>query len=303
MDYLLNCTADYHINGLDTLGWELTMSNSLELPESPCRTLLHHPDSYGNLLYDFLAGAMPPGSVRKVLEIGGGYGFLMRDFLLRDRGLEAVMLDISPHLLDRQRQALDFAAGEGRVRFVEENFLETDPAFPGSFDLAIMNENLGDFPTLTGIARDFFYSPYKRFDDNLLAARRSFLKYNLDIPGFYPFNMNLGAIQALEKLCASGIKYVFLSEHSCEAISGPGSAPKRIRLKGHDEYTVKFSFLEKVAGHYGYEAKRGFMADYLHVNTGFDIGFSGASREDAEAARHFLEDVYVYEYLFLSKKA
>lgn len=303
MNYVLNCTADYHKNRLDTLGWELTMCNCLEPIESPCRVLLDRPDTYGNLLFDFLAGAMPLGNVKTVLEIGGGYGCLMRDFLMRDRGLEAVMLDISPYLLQRQRKSLAFAAQENRARFVEGNFLETDPGFLASFDFAIMNENLGDFPTLTGIARDFFYSPYSRFDEHLLAARLLFLKYNLEIPEHYPFNINLGAIQALEKLCCSGLKYIFLSEHSCEATHETGAVPQKIRLKGHDEYTIKFSFLEKVAGYYGYEAKRGFMADYLNVNTSFDLDFCGAAREETEAARHFLEDIYLYEYLLLSKKA
>lgn len=303
MEYILNCTEDYHRNRLDTLGWELTMCNCLESPKSPCRMLLDRPESYGNLLYDFLAGALPLESVRRVIEIGGGYGCLMRDFLMRNSRLEAVMLDISPYLLERQRQALAFAAEENRVRFIEENFLDTGPDFLASFDLAIMNENLGDFPTLAGIARDFFYSPYSRFDDNLLAARLFFLKYNLEIPDRYPFNMNLGAIQALEKLCASGIKYIFVSEHSCEATLESGAVPKKIKLKGHDEYTVKFSFLEKIAATYGYETTRGCMADYLCVNMNFDTDYFGAAREQAEAARHFLEDIYLYEYLLLSKKA
>lgn len=303
MNYVLNCTADYHRKGLDTLGWELTMCNSLEPPNSPCRMLLERPDSYGSLLYDFLERAIPLEGVRKVLEIGGGYGFLMRDFLTRNNRLEAVMLDISPYLLETQRQALAFAAEENRARFVEQNFLQAEQGFLSSFDLAIMNENLGDFPTLAGIARDFFYSPYSRFDDNLLAARLFFLKYNLDIPDNFPFNMNLGAIQAVEKLCKSGIKYIFLSEHSCEATLESGAVPKKIRLKGHDEYTIKFSFLEKVAGFHGYETKRGFMADYLRMNANFDIDFCGAAPEEAEAARHFLEDIYLYEYLLLSKKA
>lgn len=303
MNYVLNCTADYHRMGLDSLGWELTMCNSLEPPNSPCRMLLERPDTYGNLLYDFLERAIPLEGASKVLEVGGGYGFLMRDFLMRNRRLQAVMLDISPYLLEKQRQALAFAAEENRARFVEQNFLQAEPGFLSSFDLAIMNENLGDFPTLAGIARNFFYSPYSRFDDNLLAARLFFLKYNLDIPGNFPFNMNLGAIQAVEKLCKSGIKYIFLSEHSCEATLESGAVPKKIRLKGHDEYTIKFSFLEKVAGFHGYETKRGFMADYLRMNANFDIDFCGAAPEEAEAARHFLEDIYLYEYLLLSKKA
>jgi len=303
MNYVLNCTAEYHRNRLDTLGWELTMCNSLETPDSPCRKLLDHPDSYGNLLYDFLAREIPLEDITRIVEIGGGYGYLMRDFLMRDHRFKAVMIDISPYLLERQRRSLSFAQIEHRVEFVEENFLETDPGSLASFDLAIMNENLGDFPTLAGIARDFFYTPCSRFDEHLLAARLLFLKYNLEIPERYPFNINLGAIQALEKLCCSGIKYIFLSEHSCEATLETGAVPQKIRLKGHDEYTIKFSFLEKVAAHYGYQATRGCMADYLHVNMNFDIDCFGAAREDTEALRHFLEDIYLYEYLLLTKKA
>ena len=173
------------------------------------------------------SGAMPLGNINTVLEIGGGYGCLMRDFLMRDRGLKTVMIDISPYLLERQRRSLAFALKESRVRFVEENFLETDPGFLASFDLAIMNENLGDFPTLAGIARDFFYSPYRRFDDNLLAARLIFLKYNLEIPDSYPFNMNLARSRRLKNYAECGIKYIFLSEHSCEATLETGAVPQR----------------------------------------------------------------------------
>lgn len=302
MNYILNCTADYHREHIDTLGWELTMCNSLELPDSPCRMLLEHPDSYGNILYDFLAGSIPVGDVAKVIEIGGGYGFLMRDFLMKNNGMEAIMIDISPCLLERQRSILGFAQMQNRVEFVQDDFLDIDPGFLTGCDLAIMNENLGDFPTLAGVPRKFFYTPLNRLDENLLAARKLFLRYNLEIPQRYPFSINLGAIQAIEKLCGSGIRYIFVSEHSCEA-SLKGAVPKKIALKGHDEYTVKFSFLEKVAGHYGYEAKRGFMADYLRANTSFDIDFCSAADQDMEAARHFLEDTYLYEYLLLSKKA
>ena len=42
------------------------------------------------------------------------------------------------------------------------------------------------------------------------------------------------------------------------------------------------------------------MADYLEVDTAMEIRSAAG---DDEAARHFLEDIYKYEYLFLSKEA
>ena len=71
------------------------------------------------------------------------------------------------------------------------------------------------------------------------------------------FNVNIGAIEAVGKLCNAGIPYIYVGEHSCEAsvpeglrsvirIESTGN-PERISLAGHDEYTIKFSYLEKVA--------------------------------------------------------
>ncbi len=303
LEYVLNTTADYHRNKLDSLGWELTMCNCLDPPDSPCRRLLARKDTYGKLLYSFLEEITGFDEIEKILEVGGGYGYLMRDFLGANPRIQAAMLDISPFLLDRQRDTLAEALREGRVRFFEQDFLQVDPGFLASFDLVIMNENLGDFPTLAGIKRKFFYSPWKDLDGNLAAARELFLKYNLDIPESCPFNLNAGALQAVEILCSSGAARIFLSEHSCEAgahARAPGAFPERIRLKGHDEYTVKFSFLERIAACHGYSVRRGPMADYLEVDTAMEIRSAAG---DDEAARHFLEDIYKYEYLFLSKEA
>ena len=127
------------------------------------------------------------------------------------------------------------ALKEGRVRFFEQDFLQADPGFLASFDLVIMNENLGDFPTLAGIKRKFFYSPWKDLDGNLAAARELFLKYNLDIPQSCPFNLNAGALQAVEILCSSGAARIFLSEHSCEAgahATGSGGFPGENKTQG-----------------------------------------------------------------------
>jgi len=75
--------------------------------------------------------------VKKILEIGGGYGYLMKDFLqcVNNDGLEISMLDISPYLLEKQKETLT----KFPVVFNNEDFLETDSAYLSTFDLVILN--------------------------------------------------------------------------------------------------------------------------------------------------------------------
>ena len=151
-NYTLNSTKSYHENQLKTLGWELTVCNALYPEGTPVRKLLSRNDSFGHLLYDYLGQFFPMEKISKVLEIGGGYGYLMRDFLDRNRSLKACMLDISPFLLGKQKETLK----EYALDFRQEDFLETDPIFLKGFDLAILNENLGDFPSLVNLSQDIF---------------------------------------------------------------------------------------------------------------------------------------------------
>ena len=45
-------------------------------------------------------------NIRSILEIGGGMGYLMRDFLTLNPQMRAKMIDISPYLLDKQKETL-----------------------------------------------------------------------------------------------------------------------------------------------------------------------------------------------------
>ena len=310
-DYEINATRRYHIERLDTLGWELTVCNALDPEGSPCRRILRRNDSYGHLLYDFLERLIPVTSLRKVIEIGGGYGFLMRDFLNRNRSLQATMLDISPFLLERQRRAL----GARDVTYRLADAMALEPQDLRSFDLAVLNENLGDFPTLIGVRCDSLKSSGRNSKDPLQRARRIFDRYRLKPPRSEPFNVNIGAMEVVEKLCLAGIPYIFLAEHSCEAsvpeprkrwirVRATGN-PERIRLQGHDEYTMRFSDLEHMARALQYETRRGPLADYIAFDFTDQVGYimrAKASRKDEhEAIRHFIEDLYQYEYLVLMK--
>jgi hypothetical protein len=310
-DYTLNSTKAYHMNHLSTLGWELTVCNALYPTGTPLRKVLKRNESYGALLYEHLASVIPMDRIEKVLEIGGGYGFLMKDFLDKNPGLKPCMLDLSPTLLQKQREVLNGY----EVSYKEEDFLETDLAAIGAFDLAILNENLGDFPTLISLPGEAFRSPLAAGEGGLHKAFDLFRKYGFDLPENDRFNLNVGAIEAVEKLCASGIPYIFLGEHSCEAqaperlaslvpIVSTGN-PERISLMGHDEYSLRMSYLERVAEVFGYTCKRGPFADFVEIDVTERIKVvllsRGRHKDDDEIICHFIEDLYKYEYLILAR--
>ena len=311
MNGTLNLTNDYYIRGEDSLGWELTVCNSLYPETSPCRKVLKRPGSYGNLLYDLLNKVIPMDRIEQIVEIGGGYGYLMADFIARNPRMKPTMLDISPYLSRRQRETL-----KGRdVRYIVEDFLKVEARLLEGRDMAILNENLGDFPTALHVPVQLLRTPPKKPNGLSEKIRRLFKAYGFDEPDVEKFSFNIGAIEAVEKLCLSGIPYVFLSEHSCEAVAPEDYGdliriqstgyPERISLKGHFEYTLKFSYLEKVAGAFHYQTIRGSLADFLTPR--FDdklrhvLALRSVNDDSIEIIRQFIEDLFKYEYLLLIK--
>lgn len=313
MPFTLNLTTDYHRNELSTLGWELTVSNALYPPNSPCRAVLKVPSSYGRHLYEFLDAILSLSKIVRILEVGGGYGYLMRDFLNCNSRLRPLMLDISPVLLQRQRETLkDFD-----VTFREADFLECDDSLLEGIELVVMNEILGDFPTAVDVPAEILnpgLSP-DTLEDPLRRIRHLYDRYALGRPGTPSFSFNLGAVEAVEKLCRAGVPCVFLGEHSCEASVPDHFAryidvvtsenPQRIALKGHDEYTIKMSHLQQIAEKHHYRVIRGPFADFLEIRYSDSLlallESGKIERESDEIVFHFLEDLFQYEYLILTK--
>jgi hypothetical protein len=309
MNYEVNDTTDYHLYELDTLGWELTVCNALDPQHSPCRRVLKRNDSYGYLLYDYLERFIPMRSLQKIIEIGGGYGYLTRDFLNRSNTMQATMLDVSPCLLEKQRHTLSPFS----VRFIQADVMDVQSRELQSFDLAILNEFLGDLPTLVGVPRDTFVLPIQKLDPSLRQLRTLYQRYAIDPPEGERGNINIGALKVLEKLCRAGIPFIFMSEHSCEAgapepwrhlmqLRAAGN-PERIRLRGHDEYTIRFTDLEKIARAFQYQVIRGPFADFLEFDFTEKLRYIMAAKssrtDEHEIIRHFIEDLYQYEYLIL----
>ncbi len=206
--------------------------------------------------------------MRDILEIGGGMGYLLRDFLELNPNIRATALDISPYLLTRQKETLQ----KYNVEFIQADALKKDATFFSRFDIIIMNENLGDFPALipqdntaSNKTEELIYYENK--------AEHFTQEYNIH---FAPDEViNIGALILLENICRAGVKYIYLSEHSCEAAAPDNlremlritrtGMPERITLKGHDEFTIKFSYLQNIAEIFNYKVRRGPIADFLPI--------------------------------------
>ena len=308
MKYFLNSTADYHRQDLNSLGWELTVCNSLEPINSPCRKALASPCSFGEHLYNYLKHIIPLDDILSVLEIGGGMGYLMRDFLSLTPGLRAKMIDISPYLLEQQKETLKSL----NVDFELADILTISKDALSRFELAVLNENLGDMPTLVTGEEDGNHSGDKT---EYFLERMNHFSQTYDLPLEKDKNINIGAMEIVERLCLAGIRYIYLSEHSCEAtvpeemkpylsFQSPGD-PEMISLKGHKEFTVKFSYLQKIAETLNYTTRRGAFADFLPLN--FNDKIKTALRlatpfnDEQEIIQQFVYDLYKYEYLILIK--
>ena len=306
-DYRINNTASYHRDGMQTLGWELTVCNALEEAASLCRGIIRKNATLGNLLYDHLAALIPLEECKSILEVGGGYGFIMRDFLRRRAFTRAAMIDLSPVLLARQKMTLHGMGAD----FMQEDFFTVDAALLKRFDLVMLNEVVGDFPTLCDINPSWLAFPDDQLDPPLAAVKRFFAAHGLPLPPA-SFNFNSGAVEAVDRLCGAGVRFIYVSEHSCEAfvpeplnetIRVPYAGnPERIPLMGHDEYTIRFSHLEKAAGSHGYRVKRGRYADFIEFDMTGRLNFiltSNSQKDEHEIIRQFVEDCYKYEYLLL----
>ncbi len=306
MRYFVNKTDLYHKHDLKTLGWELTVCNALFPEKSLCRTLLKSNASFGVHLFHFLERFIPLARLKTVLEVGGGMGYLMRDFLSIAPNLQATMLDICPFLLEKQQQALSGLP----VQFHELDFLQMPVVDLKPFELVILNENLGDFPTL--VAHQDSTAPA---DPETLQWMNKVDDYEEEFSLNFAANenINIGALTIVEKLCGARIPYIYLSEHSCESFHQDPSFPclnfkasgnpEKISLKGHDEYSVKFSHLQKIARQFQYKVIRGQYTDFLYLNLTEKVKTAlrcpTPFSDEQELIQQFVYDLHKYEYMLL----
>ena len=298
----INRTSDYYREGVIDLFTEFTVCESLAHVRSPYMIVLEEKKSYGALVGAFLdrSGLLPEGC--RVCEVGGGYGSLMHGFL-GEFGLRVghvVMADLSFYLLKRQREKL--RPWSDRVSFLCGDVLELLPAFSG-VDLFICNEMMGDLETWKDLDPDRLPGEVDRF----------VREYDLDIPLEGPFHFNLGALSLVESLCRKGVP-AFLTEHAADPVIpkdmdylreglARNGGPREIRLKGHSEFTIRFSHLIAVAEKWNRKVKTGSLLDLLYVKKTpgmrFIFKMRAQSTDEQEILYEFLDHAREYRWLLI----
>ena len=309
MAFFINDTGEYHKQDIETLAWELTVCNTLEFEDGPARRILSRNATYGEHLADYLFSHIDEKTCRSFVEIGGGYGFTARDLLKRNPGMEAAMIDISPLLLGKQKKTL---AGFD-VRFLLSDFFDVETSEWKRHDLAILNEIAGDFPAACNLTRKMIEDVPDNAGHPLESVKRYLDAGLLLLPDNEPFHVNVGALEAVETLCSTGVPAIFFSEHSCEADASdqagrflpfsPGRNPEEIKLAGHSEYSICFSNIEALGKRFGYRTIRGNYTDFIGYDFSPKVRYiltSGSCKDEHEIIRQFIHDLYKYEYLLLT---
>ncbi|MDD5475826.1 MAG: hypothetical protein PHU03_04845 [Syntrophales bacterium] len=295
-------TDRHYRYGAVDLMTEYTICESLGSIDSPYMVALREPRTFGSSLAELLMerGVLRPGM--RVCEAGGGYGTLMRGFL-EERGYlieYVVMVDLSLRLLERQRRVL--SPWSGKLSFVNGNIQEVLHSMSG-IDLFIMNEVAGDLETWVNLEPAALPDEVSRLVDS----------YGLDIPASGLFNFNVGAIRVVETLSKKGWP-AFLSEHSSDPLipSDMGylerdldmeGYPREIKLKGHSEFTIRFSHLLAVARFLGREVVTGSFAELVGLahSPRMRAVFCGrmTANEENSLLYEFLDHVREYRWLLI----
>ena len=85
------------------------------------------------------------------------------------------------------------------------------PVVFGQHELAMLNENLGDFPDPCGLDSSILAQKSPASKDAMVGKGTPAFSstYGLKPPGKELFNLNIGAMEMVEKLCSSGDALIF----------------------------------------------------------------------------------------------
>ncbi|HDS17107.1 MAG TPA: hypothetical protein ENN66_10990 [Proteobacteria bacterium] len=330
----LNLTSAYYTGDHPSLLWEMTVCQSLGDGDGAFAKTLQRPQAYGRRLAKFLLDRGLPANCGELVEVGGGYGTLMAALLEVIRPQSVTMVDISPRLLAIQQQRLSLYQAEF---YGQDIFTWLENNRQASSELIILNEVIGDLPTITEISKNTLQSLLKRSDlksctesarfeqqldetQLLLECARQITAYGLDLAELpESFNFNYGALLVLEMLARTNIKRAVITEHGCDtmlpypfslyaAITPPVSNrnPRRIHLKDHDEYSIRFDHLEKTARSLNFTVQRFHLFELLQMRFDDEIhalleGHRPTS-EKQEIFLEFYEHAAEYQGLYLERR-
>ncbi len=241
---------------------ETTLSHLLRVPHPTLRGR-----TYGQALVDALAakGAITrTDQPIRVLEIGGGLGYVARDVIarLRELGREVsyTIVELSPALAKAQRDRVGTAA-----TWLERNVLEVELP-DGQFDLILANEMAGDLPAiqLSRLAVGLELDGGTIDRDKLRAlgggaAVAADLGVVLD-DAPEPFYLQTGAFELIARIAR------WLAPDGTAVVSEFGDIaawPKLSSHLDHPELSTHFGQLHQAAKAAGLEAKVEFVIDLL----------------------------------------
>ena len=327
----LNLTSDYYTGAHPSLLWEMTICQSLGDGSGTFAKALEKPEAYGTLVAEYLQrSASLPRNCGEIVEIGGGYGTLMAALLEDLKPQQVTMVDISPTLLQKQQERLT----RHPITFQCEDLFSWLPTLKRPIDLLILNEIIGDFPTITGLSRaclqTLLQKPQskpktRRLPSNLSRqellseATRLIATYNLNLDNLpETFNLNYGALLFIERLAKTKVSRTFITEHGCDTIlpypfslyaaiqpEAVDLHPRRIQLKDHDEYNIRFDHLEQIAKALSFKVKRFHLMDLLKVRFDDEINYLLTSQrplnEEQEIFLEFYEHVAEYQGILLER--
>jgi SAM-dependent methyltransferase len=238
---------------------ETTLSHLLRVPHPALKGR-----TYGQALIDVLIerGAIKEGTVR-VLEIGGGLGYVARDAIARleaaGRTVEYTIVELSEVLATAQKAKAKSAHWKiGDVLEVE---------LPdASFDLILSNEMAGDLPARQLTRADLGLAPDSGTVDRAMlralgggAAIAADLNVNLD-DAPEPFYLQTGAFE----LCARIARW--LAPGGTAVITEFGDVAKWPTLSthlDHPELSTHFGQLQQALRYSGLDAGTEFVIDFL----------------------------------------
>lgn len=237
---------------------ETTLSHLLRFP---------HPvlngRTYGQALVDALVakGAIAEGNVR-ILEIGGGLGYVAKDVIARlgelGHTVTYSIIELAPALAAAQQERI----GKDMATWIIGDALAVDVP-NDSFDLVLSNEMVGDLPALQLSRADIGLAPDQGNVDrdklrpfSRIAADRG---VNLD-DAPEPFYLMTGAFELTEKIGN------WLAPHGTAVITEFGDYaawPKLSAHLDHPELSTHFGQLQQAARGAGHEATMEFVIDLL----------------------------------------
>jgi hypothetical protein len=243
---------------------ETTLSHLLRYPHPAL-----HGQTYGAALVGALLarGAVPEGQV-KVLEIGGGLGFMARAVIealqAAGRSVDYHILELAPTLARAQAERL---AG---LRFTHHTGdVVADPIPESGFDLVLSNEMIGDLMAVRlekarfGLdAEEPDDAVFERALDEAGEAGALIRKYSVPI-GDAPesFYLNIGAWRMIEKLfdvMRPGAT-AFITE-----FGEMGRFPLLSTHLDHPELSIHFGHATLVAREVGFETDFAFVIDFMN---------------------------------------